>query len=91
MAEAKALIWVLNYIGVPVSFLAWGLNSPALLNILHNLLQITVNPAIAAVVGVIGIFFALAKLVVFCVTSYQNIQMRQMKLRAEKKKLNSQQ
>ena len=76
MAEAKALIWVLNYIGVPVAILGW----------LLNIMPSTMNSWTASVLGVIGIFFAIAKVVVFCVTSYQNIKMRQLQLKSKIKK-----
>lgn len=78
MAEAKALIWVLNYIGIPTAIVGW----------LLNVLPVTAGGWPAAVIGFIGIFFALAKLVVYCITSYQNIKMRQMQLKAKEKKMN---
>jgi len=76
MAEAKALIWVLNYIGVPVAFIGW----------LLNIMPSTMNSWTASVLGFIGVFFAIAKLVVFCVTQYQNIRMRNLQLKQKEKK-----
>lgn len=76
MAEAKILIWVLNYVGLPMAFLGWLLNT----------LPSTMNSWTASVIGVLGIFFLAAKLVVYCITSYQNIKMKNLHFKSEEKK-----
>lgn len=75
MAEAKALIWVLNFIGFPTAVLGW------LLNIMPD----TKNTVMAWVIGTIGALFLAARLVVYCITSYQNIKIRNYEIKMKER------